>query len=95
MSRIDVHIDALVLDRATSADPAAVAAALESELGRLVGEHGLPGVQRHDGRPVLPGGGRRQHGSEQATADPARAGAPGADALGAAAAAAIHGALAS
>lgn len=38
--RVDIRIDELVLDGVASVDPAAVS----RELGRLIGERGLPGL---------------------------------------------------
>jgi hypothetical protein len=53
VSRIELHIDALVLDGVDPADRAAFAAALQADLARVIGESGVAGAARHDGAAVV------------------------------------------
>lgn len=45
-SRIEIHIDRLVLDGVGRSDSAAVASALQRELGRLASQSGIPAAWR-------------------------------------------------
>jgi hypothetical protein len=53
-ARIALNIDALVLDELPREGRAAVVAAVERALARLVAEHGLPPTRRGDGRIAPP-----------------------------------------